>query len=80
MGFEPDVITYSSLIHACAKSSQVERAFQLVDKMQQQGVKPDVIMCNSLIQACSNSSQVKKAFQLLESLQPQELECDSVGL
>ena len=33
-GVEPNVIAYSSVTHACAKSNQVERAFQLLVRMQ----------------------------------------------
>jgi len=39
----PNVITYNTLISACEKGKQPERALELFEAMQRQGVVPDVM-------------------------------------
>ena len=48
--FKPSIITYNSLIHAMAKGLP-EHAFQILEKMQRQGVVAVVITDSSLISA-----------------------------
>ena len=52
-GCERTVITYSSLISACEKAGQWERALSLFEGMHQDGCRPNVITYNSLITACA---------------------------
>ena len=42
-GGKPDVISYSSLITACANVGKTEEALDVLKSMQAAGVKPDVI-------------------------------------
>ena len=44
-------VTYSALISACEKGKQPERALELFEAMQRQGLVPDVITYNALISA-----------------------------
>ena len=39
----PNVTTYSALISACEKGKQPERALELFEAMQRQGVVPNVM-------------------------------------
>ena len=47
-----DLITYNSLISACEKGKNPERALEFFASMEHQRVQPDVITYNSLICAC----------------------------
>eukprot|EP00971_Amphidinium_carterae_P121270 2401666-Amphidinium_carterae.1 len=40
-GFEPDVIVYSSVIHACTKHGDIARAASWVQTMRTRGVQPN---------------------------------------
>jgi pentatricopeptide repeat protein len=42
-GLEPDVITYSALINACAKGDYAEMTVQPLVEMQRKGLGPNVI-------------------------------------
>ena len=44
----PNVITYNALISACEKGKQPERALELFEALQQQGVLPNVITYGAL--------------------------------
>ena len=54
-GVVPDVITYNSLISACAKGKQPKRALEVVSVIQQQGVVFEVVTYSALISACDRS-------------------------
>ena len=48
-GLQPDVITYSATISACAKGHQPERALELLAEMQGRGLDPNVITYSAAI-------------------------------
>lgn len=79
----PTVITYSVAVDACAKtggSVAVERAFELVDEMQENGLEPNVVTYNSLIHACAKAKDVDKAFVVLERMRNEKVSPDFVTL
>ena len=45
----PDVITYSALISACEKAQDPQRASQVLNGIQQQGLIPNIITYNALL-------------------------------
>ena len=45
----PDVITYSTLISACEKGKQPQRAQEVFEAMQAQGEVPNIITYSALI-------------------------------
>ena len=45
------MITYSVVISACGKCGMPERALQLFDELQQQGLEPNVITYTAVISA-----------------------------
>ncbi|KAK3249083.1 hypothetical protein CYMTET_41480 [Cymbomonas tetramitiformis] len=59
-GVEPNVITYSSLISACEKGGQWEKALEVFAGMKKAGVEPNVITYSSLISACEKGEQWEK--------------------
>ena len=46
-----------------------ERALQLFDKMQQQGLQPNVITYIAVCSACRKGKQLDKALEFLEALE-----------
>ena len=56
-GVVPDVIAYSTLISACEKGKQPERALKVFKRMMQQGAVPDAITYNAVISACAKGKQ-----------------------
>lgn len=48
----PDVYSYTSVIDACAKSGQLERALEVFEGMRRARVSPGLVTFNALISAC----------------------------
>eukprot|EP00913_Durusdinium_trenchii_P006562 g6165.t1 len=51
-----DSVVYNSMINACAKAGDIERADHWLERMLQAGVKPDDKTYNSLMHACDVNS------------------------
>jgi len=64
----PNVITYGALISACEKGVQPERALEVFETMQRQGLTPSVITYNSLISACEKGKQLQRALELSDTM------------
>ena len=62
------MITHNTLINACAKGDDAEKALQLLVNMQLKG-GPNVITYSALISACAKGDNAEKASQLLADLQ-----------
>ena len=60
-GLQPDVITYTAVITACAKGGMAKRALQLFDAMRHHGLQPNVITYNAVISACGKGLMAKRA-------------------
>jgi pentatricopeptide repeat protein len=68
-GTVADVASYSAVIHACAKSSDLQRAEAWVYKMQEVGVDPNVVTYNSVINACARCGASARAESWLEQME-----------
>ena len=64
----PDEITYSSVINACAKGDESQRALNLLDEMRSRGLVPDEITYNSVINACAKGGESQRALNLLDEM------------
>ena len=51
-GVEPDVITYASLLSACERTGDVDKAMAVLDEMHARGLSGPANMYNSVIAAC----------------------------
>ena len=67
-GVVSDAITYSTVISACEKGKQPERALLVSAVMVQQDVVPNTITYNALISACVKDMQPEQAVKVLEAL------------
>ncbi|CAG8470935.1 6458_t:CDS:10 [Paraglomus occultum] len=75
---QPDEVSYSLMIHACAKTQDAEKAFDVFEEMigkglyptemREYGYQPDRISYNSLIYACAKTGDVRLARMLLKQL------------
>uniref|UniRef100_A0A7S4J5N3 Pentacotripeptide-repeat region of PRORP domain-containing protein n=1 Tax=Odontella aurita TaxID=265563 RepID=A0A7S4J5N3_9STRA len=55
-GAPPDVVAYTAAIGGCAEAGQCELAFQLLEKMGEDGVQPNRVTYNAAIRACATAS------------------------
>ena len=74
---EPGVISYNSVISACANGQQWEQAFSLLPEMRSSQLEPDVISYNFAISACAKGQQSEQALGLLPEMRTSQL--DAVG-
>merc|ERR1719375_1544896 len=66
---QPDIITYSTIVKGYCLSGDVDRAFQVLEEMKQDGrYMPDEIMYNSLLDGCAKQHRVEEALKLLEQM------------
>ena len=66
---EADVISYNSLITACAHGGKTKVALDVFKSMRTAGVEPDVISYSSLITACANGGKTEEALDVFEAMQ-----------
>ncbi|KAK9910367.1 hypothetical protein M0R45_034332 [Rubus argutus] len=57
---EPDLVTWTSVISACAFHGLAKEATQIFDKMLTYGIRPDGIAFVGVLSACSHGGLVKK--------------------
>ncbi|KAK3262832.1 hypothetical protein CYMTET_28338, partial [Cymbomonas tetramitiformis] len=77
-GVEPNVITYNSLISACEKGGQWEKALEVFAGMKKAGVEPNVITYSSLISACEKGGQWEKALEVFAGMKKAGVEPDVI--
>ena len=51
LGVTPDTITFTSLINACSKAQQLEKAFEVIDCMRTANIAPNIFTYTTLIGA-----------------------------
>lgn len=56
-GLAPNSIIYSTVISACERSDQWQRAVRLLRAMRQDGILPVTVTYNSVISACGKGGQ-----------------------
>lgn len=78
-GVAPNVVTWSSLISACANAGLVDQAIQLFKEMLQAGCEPNVQCCNIILHACVEARQYDRAFRLFRSWKENGLQKDDYG-
>ena len=64
-----NVISYNSLITACAKGVETKEALDAFKSMQAEGEVPDIISYNSLITACAKGVKAQEALDAFQSMQ-----------
>merc|ERR1719247_3041819 len=65
----PNVVSFSSLLHACAKASDRERAEKWMNVMMTEGPEePNAICFNAVIHACAREINVERANFWIEKM------------
>lgn len=76
-GVTPNIVTWSSLISACANAGLVDQAIQLFEEMLQAGCEPNSQCYNILLHACVEACQYDRAFRLFRSWKENALQKDN---
>jgi pentatricopeptide repeat domain-containing protein 1 len=67
-GLQPNLISYSAAISACAKGGSWARALSLLAEMRTAGHEPNVISYSAAMSACDKGGQWAKALALLREM------------
>ena len=62
------VVTYNTVISACARAREVGMAKNLLSKMKKEGIRPNEISFNSIIGAYASTARWKDALSLLDQI------------
>jgi pentatricopeptide repeat protein len=69
-GVRPNLITYSTMVKGYCQSSEIQKAFALVQEMKQDtDLKPDEIMYNSLLDGCAQNGLYEEGNKILQEMQ-----------
>merc|ERR1712012_1112752 len=60
-GVAPDVVSYNSVINACAKAGKADRAERWLAKAIEGGVAPNVVSYTAVIDACAKAGKAERA-------------------
>jgi len=63
-----NVITYNTMIDACARCWCMDRVPQLLDSMRKECVEPDLVTYSSLVKGYSLAGDVRRAFKVFEEM------------
>eukprot|EP00931_Biecheleriopsis_adriatica_P116067 TRINITY_DN9177_c0_g2_i7.p1 TRINITY_DN9177_c0_g2~~TRINITY_DN9177_c0_g2_i7.p1 ORF type:complete len:405 (-),score=62.53 TRINITY_DN9177_c0_g2_i7:306-1520(-) len=63
-GLQPNVITYTSLMSACAKGGQVDKAYEAFTEMKQRGLLPDAVTSTVLMNACAKAGKTGMVYEV----------------
>ena len=64
-GSEPDLISYTAMVHCCVRSREIEHALSLLEEMRQMDVQPSVVTFNILIHGLTYAPQWHESNALL---------------
>eukprot|EP00933_Yihiella_yeosuensis_P009896 TRINITY_DN11608_c1_g3_i1.p1 TRINITY_DN11608_c1_g3~~TRINITY_DN11608_c1_g3_i1.p1 ORF type:complete len:953 (+),score=208.71 TRINITY_DN11608_c1_g3_i1:140-2998(+) len=62
------IVTFNSLIDACARSGEIHRAQPLLEDMSKQGIRPNVITYSTILKGYCSVNRLDEAFALLEEM------------
>ncbi|CAK0807867.1 unnamed protein product, partial [Prorocentrum cordatum] len=78
MGMKPNIVTFNSLIDACAKTRNLPLAIEVWGIMSDEQVAPNHITYNTMINACSQACDAQKAVEWLQRMQDDNFSPDTV--
>ncbi|XP_057859760.2 pentatricopeptide repeat-containing protein At4g02750 isoform X2 [Cryptomeria japonica] len=65
---ERNLVSWNSIIVACANHGHVMKAFELFDQMQNAGVKPDYVTFIGVLSACAHVGLVDRGYEYFNSM------------
>lgn len=81
---EFSIVTYNTLVDACARSNELSKIPKILEDMVKQGIQPNLITYSSILKGYCQDNQIEKAFELVESMrqstryQPDEIMFNSL--
>lgn len=75
-GPQPNLRTYNTLLHCCAKCGQAHTAEDLLKAMRECGITPDSMSYSAVLHACANATEVGRAQRVLRSMEDYGLKPD----
>ncbi|KAJ8437045.1 hypothetical protein Cgig2_025892 [Carnegiea gigantea] len=72
-GCQPDVIAYTTMIHAYGESEKWEKAYAIFQEMEANDIQPNLIACSALMRAFNKASQPAKVLSVLEYMKEKDL-------
>jgi pentatricopeptide repeat domain-containing protein 1 len=76
--FQPDEILYNSLIDACVKFNEINKALCLFEEMKKRNIEPSAITYGILIKAFGKMNDLVKAFKIFEQIKLNNLKINDV--
>lgn len=76
--FQPDEILYNSLIDACVKFNEINKALCLFEEMKKKSIEPSAITYGILIKAFGKMNDLVKAFKIFEQIKMNNLKINDV--
>jgi len=77
-GVEPDIITYTCAMRACARGKQTRKALTLLDTVREKGLILDVYVYTSVIDACAKGGMWERALELLDEMRAEGIMPNSI--
>jgi len=74
-GMQFSIVTYNTLVDACARSSDMGRIPALLDEMAKQGLQPNLITYSAIVKGYCKENRVDRAFELLEDMKKMDGFC-----
>ncbi|KAL4557258.1 hypothetical protein LXL04_035431 [Taraxacum kok-saghyz] len=77
-GYEPDLVSFNTLINARFKSTLMEpnMALDLLTEVRRSGIQPDIITYNTLLSACSHDSNLEEAVKVYKDMESNKCQPD----
>ncbi|KAL2923578.1 hypothetical protein RDABS01_015069 [Bienertia sinuspersici] len=70
---QPDIITYTKMIHAYSEAEKWEEAGAMFQEMKANDIQPDVVACSAVMRAFNKGSQPAEVLSLLEYMKEKNL-------
>ncbi|XP_028091864.1 pentatricopeptide repeat-containing protein At5g02830, chloroplastic isoform X1 [Camellia sinensis] len=78
VGLSPNYISWSTLVHICGGSGNVEGAVQILSSLREAGIQPDVIAYTAVIKVCVERKDLKTAFSLFAEMKRYQIKPNMV--
>lgn len=79
-GFEPDIVSYSSLLNAFGKSGHPEKAHEVLELMKKRSRRPNLVTFNGLVDAYAAAGKYEQARELLHDMAEARIEPNVVTI
>jgi len=68
----PNIVTYNAAIRACAEGLNLQRAFDLLRQLKEDGLEPTIVTYGSLMTACERVGDIQAASKVFRMVKEEE--------